>query len=128
MNRYELALDAVKHPATLLDLAHNFTACIEEALSENKDANTDPAVTLIGMKIGFLLHSDIATGFMYDKLVAACRTNRVAPVTPVGAPPGAVDPQAAATAGDAGGRVFGRRRSIGHAGPAGPDAQPGRRL
>lgn len=75
MNRFALALDCAEHQPPLDDLAHNFLFSVEEAMTENRDPNSDPAVMLLGLQIAFHTHADVSSQALYQQLVDNCISN-----------------------------------------------------
>lgn len=74
MNRFEYVVAAAlaPHQATLVDLAYNFYAAVNEVVAEGQDPVLDPAVLVIGTYIAFHTHADVNTNHGYQKLMKLC--------------------------------------------------------
>jgi hypothetical protein len=72
VNRFQSVVRLADEQPDLLGTAERFVHAVREALAENENPNTDPAVMLIGAHISFAVHADVSTTTMYRDLIDRC--------------------------------------------------------
>lgn len=78
MTRHSTVLSLHRDQPDIEGIAVHLLSAIRETKAEGKDPSADPAVMLLGARLSFLTHADVATEIMYRKLIDACEQREAA--------------------------------------------------